>query len=96
MTTTIETIYEQALALIRRLDRPTRARLVSQVVTELATLPSEPLLSAQDPRKVLAEVRAHFAQMGPTSPSVGEQLEIDRQSRADSLEGKVRDDDVHS
>jgi hypothetical protein len=44
-----------------------------------------------DPRAVLAEIRAHFAKLGPVSPSVGEQLDLDRQHRADFLEGKVRE-----
>ncbi len=88
MTTTD---YEQALALIRRLDRLTRARLVSQVVQELAVEPTAPSQQVPDPRAALAEIRAHFAQLGPISPTVGEQVELDRQSRADVLEGKIHD-----
>ena len=85
------TEYEQALALIRRLDRPAQARLVAQVVQELAqeAPPVTPPLS--DPRAAMAEIRAHFAKLGPVSPSAGEQLERDRQHRADLLEGRVRE-----
>ena len=38
MQGTIE--YEQALAIVRRLDRPARARFVAQVVQELAVEPN--------------------------------------------------------
>jgi hypothetical protein len=88
---TATTDYDHALELIRRLDRPTQARLVAQVVQELAN--EQPALAASmsDPRAVLAEIRAHFAKLGPVSPSVGEQLDLDRQHRADFLEGKVRE-----
>jgi hypothetical protein len=88
---TIATDYDQALAIIRRLDRPTQARLVAQVVQELAQEPSAPSLRVIDPRATLAEIRAHFAKLGPVSPSPGEQLELDRQHRADLLEGKIRE-----
>jgi hypothetical protein len=83
------TEYMQVLELIRRLDRPTRARLVAQVVRELAAGPGVPPTSPIDPRAALAEVRAHFAKLGPVSPSVGEQADLDRRSRADMLEGIV-------
>lgn len=89
MTTTAD--YTQILELVRRLDRPTRARLVAQVVQELAQEPRVSAPQIADPRAVLAEIRAHFAQLGPVSPSMGEQLELDRQHRADLLEGKVRE-----
>jgi hypothetical protein len=88
MTTTE---YDQLLALVRRLDRPTRARLVAQVVEELAVEPPVRPRPLADPRAALAEVRAHFASLGPVSPSVGEQVELDRQSRAESLEGTHHD-----
>jgi hypothetical protein len=39
MPETIE--YKQALAIVRRLDRPTRARFVAQVVQELAAEPDD-------------------------------------------------------
>lgn len=85
------TDYEQALAIIRRLDRPMRARLVAQVVQDLAQEQPAPSASVSDPRATLAEIRAHFAKLGPVSPSLGEQLDRDRQHRADLLEGKVRE-----
>jgi hypothetical protein len=87
----VTTDYEQALAIIRRLDRPTQARLVAQVVQELAQEAPTPSTQVTDPRATLAEIRAHFAKLGPVSLSVGEQLELDRQHRADLLEGKVRE-----
>lgn len=93
MTSTVD--YEQALTIIRQLDRPTQARLIGQIVQELATEPTTPAAAPRDPRAMLAEIRAHFAAQGPVSPSAGEQLDLDRQSRADFLEGKIRDTDVH-
>ncbi|MFV9504170.1 MAG: hypothetical protein AB4911_06350 [Oscillochloridaceae bacterium umkhey_bin13] len=88
---TITTEYEQALELVRRLDRSTRARFVAQVVQELAVEPAAPTQQVTDPRATLAEIRAHFAQQGPVSPSPAEQLELDRQHRADLLEGRIRE-----
>jgi hypothetical protein len=93
---TMITDYQQALVYIRRLDRVSKARLIAEVAQELAVEPTEKAQTARDPRVVLAEIREHFAALGPVSPSVGEQLELDRQSRADFLEGKVRDSDVHA
>ncbi|WP_129675752.1 hypothetical protein [Candidatus Chloroploca sp. Khr17] len=88
----IETLaYEQALELVRRLDRPTRARFVAQVVQELAVEPGDAGQRVTDPRATLAEIRAHFAQQGPVNPSAGEQLDRDRQHRADLLEGRIRE-----
>ena len=92
---TIAAEYEQALELIRRLDRPTQARLIAQVVQELATQPAPVLPQVADPRAALAALRAHFAALGPTMPSAAEQLEHDRQQRAAMLEGGLRDADVH-
>lgn len=88
---TTATDYEQALAIIRRLDRPTRARLVSQVVQELAGESVPPTQPVTDPRAALAEIRAHFAALGPVSPTAAEQLELDRQHRADLLEGRIHE-----
>lgn len=90
------TDYMQALDLIRRLDRPTRAGLIAEVVQELAAEPTEASKLMLDPRAALAEVRAHFAQLGPVSPTVGEQVDLDRQSRADFLEGKQRDTNIQN
>ena len=80
--------YDQALTLIRRLDRPLRARLIAQVVQELAIEPSPAPMRITDPRAALAELRAHFAALGPTVPTAAEQLEQDRNGRAAALEGK--------
>lgn len=91
----IATEYEQALTLIRRLDRPVRARLIAQVVQELATEPSSDPVQIHDPRAALAELRAHFATLGPTTPSAAKQLERDREERAATLEGRLRNSDVH-
>jgi hypothetical protein len=93
---TTSTDYEQALAIIRRLDRPLRARLVAEVVQELAIEPTVRSPALIDPRAVLAEIRTHFAALGPVSPTVGEQIDLDRQSRADLLEGTMSDEHVHS
>lgn len=88
---TVTADYDQALQMIRRLDRPTQARLVAQVVRDLAQEHPTPVASVPDPRAALADIRAHFAKLGPVSPSMGEQLDIDRQHRADLFEGKVRE-----
>jgi hypothetical protein len=89
MTATAD--YEHALAIIRQLDRPTQARLVAQVVQDLAQAAPTSTPRVTDPRATLAEIREHFAKLGPVSPSVGEQLALDRQHRADLLEGKIRE-----
>lgn len=89
------TDYDQALALIRQFDRRTQARLIAQVAQELTASPLPPLPKSIDPRVTLAELRAHFAELGPVAPSASEQLERDRQSRARFLEDEHRDIDVH-
>ena len=88
---TIAREYDQALTIIRRLNRTDRARLVSQVVQELATEPVADMAQQRDPRTTMAAVRAHFAAQGPVSPGMGEQLDADRQHRADLLEGRIRE-----
>ncbi len=88
---TVTTDYDQALTIIRRLDRSTQARLVAQVVQDLAQEQPTPINNQPDPRAMLAEIRAHFAKLGPVSPSVSEQLDLDRQHRADLLEGKIHE-----
>lgn len=88
---TVTTDFEQALAIIRRLDRPTQARLVAQVVQDLANEHDAALRRSHEAWTKLAELREEFRRLGPVSPSAGEQLELDRQHRADFLEGKIRD-----
>ncbi|NJO82459.1 MAG: hypothetical protein HC828_06305 [Blastochloris sp.] len=89
--TTTRTEYDQALAIIRRLDRSTQARLVAQVVQELADDRDATLRRSHEAWMRLAELREEFRRLGPVSPSAGEQLDLDRQHRADFLEGKVRE-----
>ncbi len=88
---TITTEYEQALELVRRLDRPTRARLVAQVVQELAVEPDASHHRSREAWERLAQLREEFGRMGPVSPSPAEQLELDHQHRADLLEGRIRE-----
>lgn len=88
MTTTD---YEQALEFIRRLDRPTQARLVSQLVQDLAIEPQVPPSRSSESWTRLAELRAEFGRLGPVSPNPAEQHDCDRQHRADLLEGKIRE-----
>lgn len=82
--------YEQALAIIRRLDRQSRARLVAQVVQKLADERDMALQRSHEAWTRLAELREEFRRLGPVSPSAGEQLDRDWQHRADLLEGKIR------
>jgi hypothetical protein len=89
MTTTAD--YTQVLELVRRLDRPTRARLVAQVVQELAQEPERAGQRSSEAWERMEALREEFRQLGPVSPSPAEQLELDRQHRADLLEGKVRE-----
>ena len=88
---TATTDYDHALELIRRLDRPMQARLVAQVVQELANERDAALRRSHEAWTRLAELREEFRRLGPFSPSAGEQLDLDRQHRADFLEGKVRE-----
>lgn len=93
MTATAD--YMQALVLIRRLDRATQARLVAEVVQELAITPVSATTQTADPRATLAAVRAHFAALGPTTPSISEQLERDREERTAALEASLGEHHVH-
>jgi hypothetical protein len=88
---TVTTDYDQILELVRRLDRPTQARLVAQVVQELADERDAALRRSHEAWTRLAKLREEFRQLGPVSPSAGEQLDLDRQHRADLLEGKIRE-----
>jgi hypothetical protein len=83
------TEYEQALAIIRQFDRPTRARFVAQVVQELAVEPDDSHRRSSEAWERLAQLREEFGRLGPVSPSPAEQLELDRQHRADLLEGRI-------
>nr|WP_044200267.1 hypothetical protein [Oscillochloris trichoides] len=90
-TQTVTTDYDQALTIIRRLDRNTQARLVAQVVQDLASEYDATLRRSHEAWTRLAELREEFRQLGPVSPSVSEQLDLDRQHRADLLEGKIHE-----
>lgn len=89
MTATAD--YMQALVLIRRLDRATRARLVAEVVQELATTPDVALQRSREAWATLAELHEEYRHLGSVVLSPSEQLELDRQQRADVLEGKIRE-----
>lgn len=93
MTATAD--YMQALVLIRRLDRATQARLVAEVVQELAIASASDAAHTADPRATLAALRAHFAALGPITPSISEQLERDREERAAAIESRLSEHDVH-
>lgn len=75
---TVTPDYDQALAIIRRLDRPTQARPVAKVVQELADEREAALRRSHEAWTRLAELREEFRQLGPVSTSAGEQLELDR------------------
>lgn len=87
----VPTDYDQALAIVRRLDRPTQAWLVAQVAQELATEPDASIRRSHEAWKRLAELREEFRRLGPVSPSASEQLDLDRQQRANFVEGKSRE-----
>ncbi len=98
MSTTVPTL-DQTLALARRLSPQDRAALITRLVQELVT-PAEPAYATESdtatPWQRLATLRAHFATLGPVSPTAGEQLEADRRERDEALRGVQKVDDVHA
>jgi hypothetical protein len=85
---------EQVLALARRLSPADQAYLVAELAPRIAhALQHTARPAVADPEATLAEIREAFRKQGPTSPTIAEQLELDRRSREESLSG--RSDDVH-
>ena len=85
--------YDDVLRLVRQLDRPTQARLIAEVVQELASTPVAHAAPAEDAwSRWIAlgdDIRTHYPDM-----DIGEQLSADRQARATALTGRTEDDDV--
>lgn len=95
MTNTVT--FEHALAIARQLSPPDRARLVAQIVTELAVPPSPPP-AATDAAEAWARLLALSAEMRatyPNAPGVAAQLEADRRERDTLLTGRPESGDVH-
>jgi hypothetical protein len=86
---------DQALAIARQLSPSDRARLVSQLVTELADLreSSETESSATNAWTRLESFWQSIEAPGPAVLSATEQLLEDRRARQETLEGS---DHVHS
>lgn|GEM_PF-1647334 len=93
MTTPVT--LDQALTIARQLSPSDRARLVSQLVTELADLreASATESSATDAWTRLEAFWQSIEALGPAAPSATEQLLEDRRTRQETLEGS---DHVHS
>jgi hypothetical protein len=90
MTTTA---YEQVLHLVRQLDRQSRARLVAEVVQDLAV---EPVIPAPPPADAWARWTAlgdDIRQRDPHADIAG-RLAADRRERDAAIGGHPEDDNV--
>ena len=85
--------YDDIVRLVRQLDRPTQARLIAEVVQELASTPVAHAAPAEDAWSrwvALGDaIRTHYPDV-----DIGEQLSADRQARATALMGRTEEDDV--
>jgi hypothetical protein len=89
MTSAEQATLDQALALARKLPPSTRAQLVALIVRELVDTPSAPLqrLTPEQARAAVADIRAAVQALPQPRPTLGEQLETDRHSRDQALQG---------
>lgn len=92
MTTTT---YEQVLSLVRGLDRQARARLVADVVQELALEPVAEAARGQDAWARWAALRDDIGRNFPDA-HLSERLDADRRERDEALRGTQEADDVHA
>jgi hypothetical protein len=90
MTTQTPTI-DQVLDLAHKLPRLQRAELISRLAVELATNapPARTPMTPDEARAALDEIREHFRAQGPVSPSMSEQLDLDRRARDALLRGEA-------
>lgn len=91
-TANIEIVLQQAQNLSKR----DQMRLIALIAQEAASGHEELSSAPHDPWMRLAALREEFRALGPVLPSMGEQIELDRQSRADFLEGRSEERDVHA
>jgi hypothetical protein len=89
MTSPEQATLDQALALARKLPPSTRAELVARIVRELAEAPpvAARRLTPDEARAALADIRAAVQALPQPRPTLGEELEADRHSRARALQG---------
>ena len=82
---------DQLLELAHKLPRMQRAELISRLAVELATdaPPGRTPMTPDEARAALDEIREHFRAQGPVSPSISEQLDLDRRERDASLRGEA-------
>lgn len=89
MTSVEQATLDQALALARKLPPSTRAELVALIVRELvdtsSVLPQR--LTPDEARAAVADIRAAVQALPQPRPTLGEQLEADRRSRDQALQG---------
>ena len=92
MTTDAPTL-DQVLDLATRLPPADQVRLIARLAPQIERVledaPLRPMESDMDPHAILAEIREAFRAQGPVSPSMSEQLEVDRQARDAALRGEV-------
>lgn len=86
--------YEQILSLVRRLDRQARARLVAEVVQELAIDPAAETTQGQDAWARWAALRDDIGRTFPNA-QLSERLDADRRERDAAVRGAPETDDVH-
>lgn len=87
--------FDQALAIARQLTPAERARLVAQLVTELATPQPPPGAPAAESSAAAAWGQLEsfweaIESLGPAAPSATEQLFEDRRTRQETLDGGDR------
>jgi hypothetical protein len=89
MTSPEQATLDQALALVRKLAPSTRAELVAHIVRELVNTPSVAprRLTPDEARAAVADIRAAVHVLPQPRPTLGEQLEADRRSRDQALQG---------
>jgi hypothetical protein len=89
MTSAEQATLDQALALARRLAPSTRAELVARIVRELVDVPSTTprRLTPDETRAAVADIRAAVQALPQPRRTLGEQLEADRRSRDQAIQG---------
>jgi hypothetical protein len=90
---------EHVHALAQRLPRAARAELIARLAHDLAAVELGQRIvapvDAHDARAIRAAILAAFAEQGPVSSTLAEQLEADRRARDMILRGNSAEPDVH-